>query len=60
MNNDLKCKFCKKDMPKDEYDGKTQSATWFGFYKNNILTEFVCRGCFDDGKRLETQIKLQC
>jgi len=32
MKTELKCKSCKKDMPKENLDEKTKLATWFGIY----------------------------
>jgi hypothetical protein len=47
----LKCRGCQKDLPKEEFDSKTQRPTWFGTYKGWELQDWVCVDCWDKGVR---------
>ena len=53
MKTELKCKGCKKDIPKVEYDEKTHSATWFGIYTGTKLIQWICVECWKKGVRYD-------
>lgn len=53
MKTEIKCRGCQKDIPEMSYNVKTQMATWFGMYKNNILLDWICAECWDKGIRYE-------
>ena len=51
IKTDLKCCGCKRDLPEEGYNDKTQRATWFGIYVKDILLDWVCVDCWDKGVR---------
>ena len=53
MKTNLKCKRCKKDIPKVDYDEKLQLATWFGLYRGTELLEWICLDCWNKGIKHE-------
>ena len=53
METDIKCRGCKKDIPKEHYDINTKKATWYGTYIDDTVIEWVCVDCWDKGVRWE-------
>ena len=48
---DIKCSGCRKDIPKEGFDNKTQRPTWFATYTGCKITEWICVDCWDKGVR---------
>ena len=42
---------CGLSLPEHEYDKTKKRPTWFGLFFCDKLVEWVCKECYDEGKR---------
>lgn len=56
MKTELKCKECKKEMPKEGLD-KNSRPTWFGMWNGDKFVQWICAECWGKGVRYSEIIK---
>jgi len=59
MKTNIKCKGCKGEMPKIDFDEKLKSPTWFGLYAGNKLVQWICSNCWNKGERYEKENRVK-